>query len=93
MWLISNYIYVNFLNSQEGQTECAVESKKGDEESAQSSCGAKRRFGATSRVQVDDGVIKGLPKPPVNGKRSAPQKKTDKKKTDSTHQREKNGLC
>ena len=57
-----------FFYFQEGQTECEIESS-GDEESTQSGCAAKRRFGAASRVQVDDGVIKVLPKPPVNGKK------------------------
>ncbi|EFX62324.1 hypothetical protein DAPPUDRAFT_337108 [Daphnia pulex] len=47
------------------QTECEVESS-GDEQVAKSGCGAKRRFGAASRVQVDNGVIKVLPEPPVN---------------------------
>jgi hypothetical protein len=57
IWFISNNIYVN-LYFQEDQTECEVEC-----------CGSKRRFGAASRVQVDNGVIKVLPKPPVNSKR------------------------
>ncbi|EFX81158.1 hypothetical protein DAPPUDRAFT_317889 [Daphnia pulex] len=39
----------------EDQTECEVESS-GDEQVAQSGCGAKRRFGAALRVQVDNGV-------------------------------------
>ncbi len=80
IWFISNNIYVNLFYFQEDQTECEVESS-GDEQVAKSGCGAKRRFGAASRVQVDNGVIKVL------------QKKSREKKADSTIQKEKNGLC
>jgi hypothetical protein len=73
----------------EDQTECEVESS-GDEESVQSCFGAKRRFGAASRVQVDNGVIKSYLCNLLKVK-DPHLKKTREKKTEYAHQREKNG--
>jgi hypothetical protein len=73
MWLISNYINANIFNFRKTKRN-VKEKKKVEEESVQSCFGAKRRFGAASCVQVDNGVIKVLPKQPVKSKRSAPKK-------------------
>jgi hypothetical protein len=91
MWLISNYINANIFNFRKTKRN-VKEKKKVEEESVQSCFGAKRRFGAASCVQVDNGVIKVLPKQPVKSKRSAPKKKTREKKTDYAQKREKNFL-